>query len=55
MVKYGPRMCKMVLKAKNGTQNVQYSLKWSSMVQHGPKWSKKTDNKFNKMALYGLK
>ena len=44
MVQKSPNKCSMV-------QNVQYGLKWSSMVPTGPKWSKKTKHKFNRMAF----
>ena len=37
MVKYDPRMFEMVLKGKKWSRNVQYGLKWSSMVPNGPK------------------
>ena len=41
----------MVLKGKKWSQNVQYGLKWSSMVPNGPKRSKKIYHKFNRMAF----
>ena len=51
MVKYGPRMSKMVLKGKKWSQNLQYGIKWSSMAPRAPKWSKQIDHTFNGMAF----
>ena len=38
MVKYGPRISKMVLKVKKWSKNLQLGVKWSQNVQYGLKW-----------------
>ena len=47
----GLRISKMVSMGQKGSQNVQYCLKWSSMVPNGPTWSKQNDHKFKRMAF----